>query len=90
MKRISKTGLWMCLLLLAMSCTRTEVEEKDLSPHPVKEVEAVFNLNVLANRPLQTRSITFIPEGTFEIDSVVPGMTGFGCNQIGNRLDRRG
>ena len=75
MKRISKTGLWVCLLLLAMSCTRTEVEEKDLPPHPAKEVEAVFNLNVLANRPLQTRSITFIPEGTFEIDSVVPGMT---------------
>ena len=75
MKRISKTGLWVCLLLLAMSCTRTEVEEKDLPPHPAKEVEAVFNLNVLANCPLQTRSITFTPEGTFEIDSVVPGMT---------------
>ncbi len=75
MKRISKTGLWVCLLLLAMSCTRTEVEEKDLPPHPAKEVEAVFNLNVLANCPLQTRSITFTSEGTFEIDSVVPGMT---------------
>lgn len=75
MKRISKTGLWVCLLLMAVSCTRTEVEEKDLPPHPAKEVEAVFNLNVLANRPLQTRSITFTPEGTFEIDSVVPGMT---------------
>lgn len=75
MKRISKTGLWVCLLLLAMSCTRTEVEEKDLPPHPAKEVEAVFNLNVLANRPLLTRSITFTPEGTFEIDSVAPCMT---------------
>ena len=74
MKRISKTGLWVWLLL-AVSCTRTEVEEKDLPPHPAKEVEAVFNLNVLANRPLQTRSITFTPEGTFEIDSVAPGMT---------------
>lgn len=75
MKRIGKTGMWVWLLLLAVSCTRTEVEEKDLPPHPAKEVEAVFNLNVLANRPLQTRSITFTPEGTFEIDSVVPGMT---------------
>lgn len=74
MKRISKTGLWVWLLL-AVSCTRTEVEEKDLPPHPAKEVEAVFNLNVLANRSLQTRSITFTPEGTFEIDSVAPGMT---------------
>lgn len=75
MKRISKTGLLVWLLLLAVSCTRTEVEEKDLPPHPAKEVEAVFSLNVLANRPLQTRSITFTPEGTFEIDSVAPGMT---------------
>ena len=75
MKRIGKTGMWVWLLLLAVSCTRTEVEEKDLPPHPAKEVEAVFNLNVLANRSLQTRSITFTPEGTFEIDSVVPGMT---------------
>lgn len=75
MKRISKTGLLVWLLLLAVSCTRTEVEEKDLPPHPAKEVEAVFSLNVLANRPLQTRSITFTPEGTFEIDSVASGMT---------------
>lgn len=75
MKRISKTGLLVWLLLLAVSCTRTEVEEKDLPPHPAKEVEAVFSLNVLANRPLQTRSITFTPEGTFEINSVAPGMT---------------
>lgn len=75
MERIGKTGMWVWLLLLAVSCTRTEVEEKDLPPHPAKEVEAVFNLNVLANRPLQTRSITFTPEGTFEIDSVAPGMT---------------
>ena len=51
------------------------MEEKDLPPHPAKEVEAVFNLNVLANRPLQTRSITFTPEGTFEIDSIAPGIT---------------
>ncbi|WP_449039776.1 BACON domain-containing protein [Parabacteroides goldsteinii] len=75
MKRIGKTGMWVWLLLLAVSCTRTEVEEKDLPPHPAKEVEAVFNLNVLANRPLQTRSITFTPEGTFEVDSVAPCMT---------------
>ena len=75
MKRIGKTGMWVWLLLLAVSCTRTEVEEKDLPPHPAKEVEAVFNLNVLANRPLQTRSITFTPEGTFEVDSVAPGIT---------------
>ena len=76
MERISKTVLFVWLLLwVAGGCTRTEVEEKDLPPHPAKEVEAVFNLNVLANRPLQTRSITFTPEGTFEIDSVVPGMT---------------
>lgn len=75
MKRIGKTGMWVWLLLLAVSCTRTEVEEKDLPPHPAKEVEAVFNLNVLANRSLQTRSITFTPEGTFEIDSIAPGIT---------------
>ncbi|WP_278705185.1 BACON domain-containing protein [Parabacteroides goldsteinii] len=75
MERIGKTGMWVWLLLLAVSCTRTEVEEKDLPPHPAKEVEAVFNLNVLANRPLQTRSITFTPEGTFEIDSIAPGIT---------------
>lgn len=75
MERIGKTGMWVWLLLLAVSCTRTEVEEKDLPPHPAKEVEAVFNLNVLANRPLQARSITFTPEGTFEIDSIAPGIT---------------
>ena len=76
MERISKTVLFVWLLLwVAGGCTRTEVEEKDLPPHPAKEVEAVFNLNVLANRPLQTRSITFTPEGTFEIDSIAPGIT---------------
>lgn len=76
MERISKTVLFVWLLLwVAGGCTRTEVEEKDLPPHPAKEVEAVFNLNVLANRPLQTRSITFTREGTFEVDSVAPGIT---------------
>lgn len=76
MERISKTVLFVWLLLwVAGGCTRTEVEEKDLPPHPAKEVEAVFNLNVLANRPLQARSITFTPEGTFEIDSIAPGIT---------------
>ncbi len=80
MERIGKTGMWVWLLLLAVSCTRTEVEEKDLPPHPAKEVEAVFNLNVLANRPLQTRSITFTPEGTFEIDSIAPPIH-FACDR---------
>lgn len=74
MKRVSKTGLFVWLVLwLTAGCTRTEVEEKDFPPQEMKEVDAVFNLNVLANQALQTRSITFTPTGTLETDSVVPG-----------------
>lgn len=52
MKRVSKTWLFVYLILLvAGSCTQTDVEEDDIPLHALKEVDAGFILNVLANRP---------------------------------------
>ena len=54
------------VLLLTGGCTQTEVEEDVIPPHALKDVEAGFNLHVLANQTPVTRSITFTPEGTIE------------------------
>ena len=59
------------VLLLTGGCTQTEVEEDVIPPHALKEVEAGFNLNVLANQTPATRSITFTSEGTIEADTLV-------------------
>ena len=51
MKRVSKIRLFVLLfLLVAGGCTRTEVEEGGITPHTLAEVDASFNLNVLATR----------------------------------------
>ena len=74
MKRVSKTRLFALLfLLVAGSCTETNVEEDDIPLHALKEVDAGFILNVLANRTPVTRSITFTPDGTIESDTLAVG-----------------
>lgn len=71
MKVVSKTGLFVWLLLwVGGGCTQTEVEEDDIPPHALKEVDAGFRLNVLASRTPVTRSITFTENGTLETDTV--------------------
>ena len=65
------------ILLFVLSCTETEVVD-DLRPAAGQEVEASFNLQVLASQTTKTRSITFTAEGTIEsdslaIDTAVPG-----------------
>lgn len=74
MKRVSKTWLFVYLILLvAGSCTQTDVEEDDIPLHALKEVDAGFILNVLANRTPVTRSIIFTSEGTIESDTLAVG-----------------
>ena len=74
MKRVSKTRLFALLfLLVAGGCTETYVEEDDIPLHALKEVDAGFILNVLANRTPVTRSITFTPDGTIESDTLAVG-----------------
>ena len=72
MRRTNET-IWLLvwlLLTVAGGCTETEVEEEDIPPHALKEVEAGFNLNVLASRTPVTRSIIFTPNGTVESDTL--------------------
>lgn len=73
MKRTNET-IWLLvwlLLTVVRGCTEARVEDEDIPPHALKEVEAGFNLSVLANRTSVTRSITFTPTGTFESDTLV-------------------
>lgn len=66
MKRTNNPLLLLLLLVwLAGGCTQTEVEEKDIPPHALKEVEAVFNLRVKASQTSPTRSAT-IPGDTLQ------------------------
>lgn len=77
MERISeiRNGLQVCLFIwtvfhLLSGCTQTEVVDEPHLPKGGKEVQAVFNLNVLANRDSQTRSIAFTANGTVDTDSI--------------------
>ncbi|MFV0582760.1 MAG: BACON domain-containing protein [Parabacteroides gordonii] len=76
MKRVSKTRLFVLLLLLSVGggCTQSFVEEDDIPPHALKDVDAGFTLKVLATRTPVTRSITFTPEGTIESDTLAVGV----------------
>lgn len=67
--------VWL-LLLLSGSCTQTEVEEGYISSHALKDVDAGFHLNVLANRTPLTRSILFTADGTMDADSLPTGDNG--------------
>lgn len=70
-------GLFVWLLLfLSGSCTRTEVEEGDVPSHALKEVDAGFHLNVLADRTPLTRSILFTADETMDADSLPTGDNG--------------
>lgn len=62
------------LLLVAGGCTQTDVEENVIPPHTLKDVDASFNLNVLASQPPVTRSVTFTPDGTIESDTLTVGV----------------
>ena len=74
MIRVSKTRLFALLFLLfAGGCTETYVEEDEIPLHALKEVDAGFILNVLANRTPVTRCITFTPDGTIESDTLAVG-----------------
>lgn len=73
MKRTNET-IWLLvwlLLTVVRGCTEARVEDEDIPPHALKEVEAGFNLSVLASPTSVTRSITFTPTGTFESDTLV-------------------
>lgn len=75
MKRMKET-IWLpvCLLsLFAAGCTETEVVEDDIPPHALKEVAVGFNLHVLATQTPVTRSITFTPDGTIDLDTLAVG-----------------
>ena len=61
--------LFLLLLLLLASCTETDVVD-DNRPAAGQEVDASFNLQVLASQSPQTRSITFTADGTIESDSL--------------------
>ncbi|MBC8618521.1 DUF4906 domain-containing protein [Parabacteroides faecis] len=75
MKRVNKAwSLVLLLLLFAGSCTQTDVEENEIPPHALKDVDAGFNLNVLANRIPVTRSITFTADGSIESDTLTVGV----------------
>lgn len=57
MKRMNESILLLFLFLwVAGGCTQTEVEERPVPSHALKDVEAVFNLHVLANQVPLTRS----------------------------------
>lgn len=83
MKQMSEIGnerwlglfVWL-LLLLSGSCTQTEVEDGYISSHALKEVDAGFHLNVLANRTPLTRSILFTADETMDADSLPTGDNG--------------
>lgn len=70
--RIGLSLMWVLVLSLLMlaGCTQTDVEEDVIPPHALKDVDAGFSLNVLANQPPVTRSITFTPAGTIESDTL--------------------
>lgn len=72
MKRVSKTG-WFAglILLLAVGCTQTDVEEDGIPAHALKEVDAGFNLQVLASRTPVTRSIICTAAGTIDSDTLL-------------------
>ena len=76
MKRASKTRSFVLLLLLSVGggCTQSFVEEDDIPPHALKDVDAGFTLKVLATRTPVTRSISFTPEGTIESDTLAVGV----------------
>ncbi|WP_278626481.1 BACON domain-containing carbohydrate-binding protein [Parabacteroides gordonii] len=62
--------LFGCLVLLwIVGCTQADVDDDILLP-TLKEVDAGFNLNVLANHIPVTRSILFTADGTMESDSI--------------------
>lgn len=57
MKQMNESILLLFLFLwVAGGCTQTEVEERPVPSHALKDVEAVFNLHVLANQVPLTRS----------------------------------
>ncbi len=61
--------LFGCLVLLwIVGCTQADVDDDILLP-TLKEVDAGFNLNVLANHIPVTRSILFTADATMESDS---------------------
>ena len=57
------------VLLWIVGCTQADVDDDILLP-TLKEVDAGFNLNVLANHIPVTRSILFTADGTMESDSI--------------------
>lgn len=72
MKQIGKARVfvWWLLLLLAGGCTQTDVADGPLPPHALKEVEAGFNLKVLASLPPVARSMRFEANGTTDCDTL--------------------
>ena len=61
--------IWATFLLWS-GCTQTEVVDEPQYPKGEKEVQATFNLNVLANRNSQTRNIAFTSDGAIDTDSI--------------------
>ena len=66
---------WLALCLV-VGCTEADVADGDIPLHALKDIEAGFQLNVLASRTPVTRSILFSSEGTVETDSLIAGDKG--------------
>lgn len=87
--RVGLSLVWLfvyLLLLMAGGCTQTNVEEDVIPPHALKDVEAGFNLNVLANQAPIARSMTFTANGTIETDTLVAGANDTIRTRAGNPL----
>lgn len=74
--RIGLSLMWVLVLSLLMlaGCTQTDVEEDVIPPRALKDVDAGFSLNVLANQPPVTRSMTFTAAGTIDTDTLATGI----------------
>lgn len=71
--RAGLLAMWLLVwlfLILTSSCTQTEVEEHNIPPHALKDIEAGFNLHVLANQTPVIRSVKFTANGTIDTDSL--------------------
>lgn len=61
------------LLLSALGCTQSEVEDDPIGVHGLKDVKAKFNLEVAAGKLPETRSLTFTAHGSTQADTLAVG-----------------
>lgn len=86
-------AMWLLVwlfLILTSGCTQTEVEEHDIPPHALKDIEAGFNLHVLANQTPVIRSVKFTANGTIDTDSLTAAVRDTVQTLLGFRQGSRG